>query len=153
MNNSFTLTSWILIEPNDVNNYLRIISKHGEVTDAGGSHGSYQLVTGRPDKRGVIYTTLKSARYFSSDPGIAVTLGEWHFIASTWDGKTVITYYDGKPVAHSSASGNIMYDNNDLYFGKDGFYDNAYFKGCIDDLKIFNKALTDKEVLNLYNTN
>jgi len=151
-NSSFTLCAWVKIENNNVNNYLRILSKHGEVTDLGGSHGSYQLLTGKPDERGKFYTTIKTdSKYYSTHPRSTITLNNWHFVASTWDGTKIITYVDGINESEDFANGKIQYDSNPLYIGRDGYYNNAFFKGKIDDVRIYNRSLNYDEITYLYN--
>jgi hypothetical protein len=147
---SFTISAWVLLEESKVNNYLRIINKHGEVTDKGGSHGSYQILTGRPNERGKIYSTLKTTKYYSGRPDLSLNMKEWHHVAVTWDGSKVRTYYDGKPVAEYAASGKIKYDDNNLYFGRDGYYNDAFFLGCIDDVKLYNTALNNTAIYKMY---
>jgi len=151
--NSITLCAWVKIQQSNVENYLRVISKHGEVTDAGGSHGSYQLVTGRVKERGRFYMTLKTdKRYHSTNPVSEVSLDEWHYICVMYDGNSIDTYYDGDFVSRTPGSGNIVYDNNCLYIGKDGYYNNAFFNGVIDEVRIYNRYLSDLEIKLLYNT-
>jgi hypothetical protein len=148
---SLTLCAWVKIDNINSDNYLRIISKHGEVTEKGGSHGSYQLLTGRPNERGKFYTTLKTdARYFSTNPRKNVTNGDWHFVVSTWDGSRVANYVDCILISEDYATGRIQYDSNPLYIGKDGFYTNAFFKGKIDEVRIYSRNLDFSEIIKLY---
>ena len=151
--NSLTLSAWVKIENSNVNDYLRIISKHGEVTEAGGSHGSYQLITGRLSDRGIIYFTEKTnIRYYTTFCKSFVRLNEWHLITATWDGENAVIYYDGNPVCYEKFSGSIIYDNNPLYIGKDGYYKHVGFVGRIDNVRIYNRALNLKEISELYSS-
>ncbi len=147
--NSITLSAWVKIQDiSEINDYLRIISKHGEVTDAGGSHGSYQLVTGRKKERGTCYFTMRTnVKYFSVPTSTPLQLNQWHMITATWDGSTAKVYIDDEVVAISNFPGTIKYDNNNLYIGRDGYYDKNLFTGIIDEVKIYDRALTNNEVL------
>jgi len=153
--NALTISAWIKIDDfSNINDYLRIISKHGEVTEAGGSHGSYQLVTGRKKERGTCYFTLRtSTKYNSTTTKSAVSLNKWHLITATWDGSTAKLYFDEEIVAIGNFTGNIKYDNNSLYIGRDGYYPQNLFTGCIDEVRIFNKELNAREVIGLFNSN
>ena len=67
-------------------------------------------------------------------------LGDWHPFAFTWDGKIGTYYFDGKPVYQAACQPE---------FGKatlGGKSDKACFKGAIDELMIFKKALSPEEV-------
>jgi hypothetical protein len=69
------------------------------------------------------------------------TTGTWRHLVGSYDGTTAKLYIDG--ILVSSAPKNWNTIDNILRFG--GNYD-----GRIDDLKIYNRAITDAEVTNLY---
>ena len=71
----------------------------------------------------------------------------WHHVVLTYDGATAMIYVDGS--AHGSASGNIPYNTAyDNYIGMRG--DGSSFNGSIDDVQIYNRALSSDEVASLY---
>lgn len=69
------------------------------------------------------------------------TTGTWRHIVASYDGTTAKLYVDGSLVASAPKSWSTV--GNLTYFA--GNYD-----GRIDDLKIYNRAVTDVEVSNLY---
>jgi uncharacterized protein (DUF779 family) len=71
-------------------------------------------------------------------------------VTATWDGKTSILYFDDEIITVDDVLGNIQYDNNPLYIGKDGYYDHNLFLGMIDDVRIYNRALDYKEIRTLF---
>jgi len=76
----------------------------------------------------------------------------WQHVAFTWDGGTdTLTFYqDG--VAQGSVTKNVteFAASGDIWIG--GRSDGAqYFEGDIDDVRVYDKALTSTEVSNLYN--
>ena len=80
----------------------------------------------------------------------------WHHAVMTYDGYTLKTYIDDKLAASSSGmwSYPVYYpsiSNGGLAFGRDGDSDGHYFKGALDDIKIYNRALNKSEVDALYN--
>ena len=89
-----------------------------------------------------------------------IALYHWHHLVMTYDGKTVKFYHNShlKLTDSECCHGNIARRNNDLVIGytkhedKYDYYRNAdcYFKGYIDETKLFKKALTAHEVLKLY---
>nr|HXK49876.1 LamG domain-containing protein [Clostridiales bacterium] len=149
--NSLTVCAWVNLEYRDVDDYMRILSKHGEVTDAGGSHGSYQLITGRLKDRGAYNMTLKTnQKYDYTRSGSKISTPGWHFILGTWDGTTASVYHDGVLTGESKIGGNIIYDFNSLIIGKDGYYKHVNFKGSIDDIRIYNSPMNPEQVWGLY---
>jgi Concanavalin A-like lectin/glucanases superfamily len=74
----------------------------------------------------------------------------WHHVAGTYDGKMVRLYVDGKEQGNGTpttlAIGYGLSTNNSLYIGSYGTNCVAKFGGDIDDVRIWNRALTDTEI-------
>ena len=90
-------------------------------------------------------------------PGIVWTIhkyaaGEWVFIACTLDG-TVINYYiNDKNILSSDESKELINCSAaDLIIGSNYAHSARYFDGVMDDLAIYNRALSENEVMALYN--
>jgi len=78
--------------------------------------------------------------------------GKWHFVAISRDSSNKMKMYmDGKLEVSSTASASIGTMHN-LYFGKSFRPDSykEYFKGAIDEVRIYNRVLTAAEILQLY---
>lgn len=76
--------------------------------------------------------------------------GTWYHVAATWDGSNARVYLNGvldmgSPTARS---GTIGTDTRPLYIGGRASAD--YFDGMIDDVRIYNYALSDAEIRNVY---
>ena len=69
------------------------------------------------------------------------SLNSWHHYCLTYDGTTVKFYYDGKLKAAGERSLNT--GSGDIYFGK---WKDDYFDGRIDEVRIWDKALTITEI-------
>jgi hypothetical protein len=76
------------------------------------------------------------------------TFGSWTHLVATYDGNNIKVYINGALVQTKTFQGNIGDLNQDLTLG---FGSMIYFKGSIDDVFIYNKALTQSEVTQLYN--
>ncbi len=74
----------------------------------------------------------------------------WHFVGAVFDGEFMKIYIDGKLDSISTKyMGNIIYNSNDNYIGAES--SNSYnFNGTLDEFKLFDIALRDDEVLDLY---
>jgi len=81
--------------------------------------------------------------------------GAWHLATMTYDGLELTTYIDGvldQSVTSSTASP-IYYDQaGGLAIGREGDDTTDYFQGDIDDVRIYNRALSTDEVGQLFGT-
>lgn len=82
--------------------------------------------------------------------------GEWHFIAGSFDGATKKIYYDGVLVATTTVTNALVYDSAavPVLIGEDWNNNSAAnikFNGLLDEVDLYNRALSDAEVLALYN--
>jgi Ca2+-binding RTX toxin-like protein len=81
--------------------------------------------------------------------------GQWHHVVGTYDGAMVRLFVDGTEIGEgTTASFDIGYDmsvSNDLFVGS---YNGTFgFDGLIDEVSIFNRALSAAEVLARFNGN
>ncbi len=84
----------------------------------------------------------------------SVNDNQWHLITSTFNGSISCLYMDGVLVDSFAASGNLYYVPDGIVaFGRDGNNPSpltAHFAGSLDDIAIYNRALTEQEIQNLY---
>jgi hypothetical protein len=71
----------------------------------------------------------------------------WHFIALTYDGTTAKLYADGSLVASSTRNWNLV--PYECYIGEQVNNANEYWQGSIDDVRIYNRALSATEISSL----
>jgi hypothetical protein len=90
---------------------------------------------------GHVYTT----RDASAAGTATLPLNTWKHLAATWDGSTQRLYVDGVQVAFSSLSGSATVSNSPLRFGGNAVW-GEFFQGLIDDVRIYNRALSASEV-------
>ena len=81
--------------------------------------------------------------FFSNAP---VAEGEWVHVAVTYDGSNVKFYYNGILDGSIPASGALTIDSGDLGIGRCSLWHNQGFDGMIDDIRIYNTALTPQEI-------
>jgi chitodextrinase len=75
----------------------------------------------------------------------------WWHVTMVHDGTDDIIYVDGKEVNRKPAAGTLNSTARDLGMGFNPIEGGQYFNGALDELKIYNKALTAEEVEKLYN--
>lgn len=83
-----------------------------------------------------------------------LTNGLWYHVAATWDGSTIALYINGNLDKSALLSGPLTYDTSPAFPAAIGCrYTLAAsaFNGFIDDLRIYNRALTADEISSIYN--
>ena len=78
---------------------------------------------------------------------------EWYFIVGVWDSKELKMYINGDLVNTKTVNVTIGNFDSDLFIGTYGGDIEKYaFKGIIDDIAIFNTALSSTEIKQIYDT-
>jgi PKD repeat protein len=72
-------------------------------------------------------------------------LNQWTHIVTTYDGLYQRLYIDGKEVAKSKMNGQIQQSMGELHIGGNSLW-GEFFEGYIDEVRIYNRALTVDEV-------
>jgi hypothetical protein len=143
MTNQLTLSAWVA--PSDLYNpsYSIINRDNGTYTD-------FQLM----------FLDEETLR-FTITTGAGVTLDldvfidpddfidEWNLVTAVYDGANMRIYINGYEEDFVSKSGNITNSGNLLQAGNDS--SGNYFEGEMDDIRVYNGALTAAQVYALYN--
>jgi len=121
-----------------------IVAKHTGTTPYYGFH----LTIGPANNVGLGLTISNS--WEQSTAGY-IGSGAWHHIAGTYDGTEMRTYIDGELVGSNTVVGSIATNGRNLYIGRtDPTHGGNFVDGMIDDVRIYNRALSASEVLQLY---
>ena len=139
-----TLSAWVYTENGGPNN-PRIISK-----DYLGSHSGYELYTdevGSNSYRKVGTTTAGDIGL--QDVGL-VYFDQWHFVATTYDGERMVIFVDGVEVGSVEITSEISTNSYSLWIGDRRHNSLDDFQGKIDDVRIYNRALSAAEIQALY---
>ena len=90
---------------------------------------------------------------FASTQYASTTIDDtnWHHVAFTKSGTAGVYYIDGVPCGTPTAAQNISYTTLSCSIGWQRRDVDSWFNGTIDDLAIFDRALTSTEISNLYN--
>lgn len=77
-----------------------------------------------------------------------INAGQWQHVAVTYDGSRVKFYVDGQLKKQSSRPGSLSSGSGKAYIGSEkGAYT---FDGKISDVRVYNKALNDQDILDSY---
>jgi hypothetical protein len=83
----------------------------------------------------------------SVDGVTAVGFDEWHHVAGVFDGADIKLYLDGAIDASSPTTIPIGTNDLDVFIGDNPEATGRYWDGIIDEVRIYNKALSESEVL------
>lgn len=86
-------------------------------------------------------------KYYTED-GLT-TLNKWSFLSVTYDGQKVRYYLNGVQKAKYNFTGQISSSNEELFIGADYPGSHEFFVGRIDEVRIYNRVLTDAEIKTL----
>ena len=143
LSTGMTLEAWV--NPTTVSNSWRDVIYKGndnyflEATSTGGSAPAGGGIFGN----GSATTTVKAPT--------ALTRSTWSHIALTYDGATLRLFVNGTQVATQARTGAIRTSTNPLQIGSDSIF-GQYFSGSIDEVRVYNRALTAAEVQSDMNT-
>ena len=88
-----------------------------------------------------------------SDSDFFNTTSTWIHCALTFDGTDLILYKNGVSAAtQSSGTLTLNANNNNLTIGNNPFTSGRFFDGNIDEVSIFNTALSSSDVTSIYNS-
>ncbi|MBW8036619.1 MAG: DUF1565 domain-containing protein, partial [Planctomycetes bacterium] len=109
------------------------------------------------DKSSYVTAVIRSDEGGTAEQSITYPMmdyDEWHYYTMTVDANNFILYIDGKEVARTSNNQTGDYDTSIDYvqIGRSSYSTSyhGYFNGSIDDVRIYDRALTDNEVYKLY---
>ena len=81
----------------------------------------------------------------------ATPVGSWTYQTLTYDGSTLRLYINGTQVASRAQTGLIQTSSNPLWIGGNQPY-GEYFNGLIDEVRVYNRALSQTEIQSDMNT-
>lgn len=93
--------------------------------------------------------------------GFVVSAGEWHHVAGVYDGTKLQLFVDGKPagkplphrgmISRMPPGGFVAIGSEDGRSTAPSCIGNRYFNGLIDEVGIYNRALSPAEIQGIYN--
>lgn len=111
--------------------------------------------TGDPANTSIFdYGNISSGRLVTPSAPIVYNTWEHYVFVKSTVGNFMKIYKNGVQIATKSGGASISNRAKKVVLGgspSNGDHGDQLFKGSLDDLKIFNKALTATEVLNIYN--
>lgn len=78
---------------------------------------------------------------------------QWYHVAFTWDGSICKYFINGSKIYERQWNGTIGADSRPLLIGKDTPEITEYLNGKVDDIRIYDKAISETEVDSLFRLN
>ena len=147
LGNTFSLCAWVYL--NTTTNAASIVSK--QYTGSGKVPYALGLGLNGGDTTNLQFGFYNAAWSLVNETGVFPTK-VWKHVCGTWDGTTASLYIDGALNNAATPSGTSADNANAIYIGRrhDSFYGSPYFDGKIDDVRIYNRALSASEVKQIY---
>ncbi|WP_052257242.1 LamG-like jellyroll fold domain-containing protein [Flavobacterium sp. AED] len=134
LNTSFTVSAWV--NRNSVNQ--TILSKR----DSGFSQG-YDLSINAAGKAEMSWYVGVAKKTITSN--VVIPSGYWHHIGVTFDGTTAKMYIDGVNKISTAAGVPTATTQSFLVAAADGVTPTSFFNGSIDEVRVWDVALTDAQ--------
>ena len=77
---------------------------------------------------------------------MAFDLDKWVHVAAVYDAFGLVLYVNGELVGSGSGEGVLISNGDKFTIGKNSLNNSEYFKGAIDEVRVFNIALTDDQL-------
>jgi hypothetical protein len=148
-----SVASWFKTSKSYSAAYGIIVNKGGMGLETAGQNINYGIyftttntVAGIIETSGGIDHIATSTRTYND--------GQWHYAVMTYDGTTLRLYIDGVQVASKSTGGAVP-DNTGtqpVRVGANSRAADRFFTGNVDEVRVWNRALTSTEVSNAYNS-
>jgi hypothetical protein len=140
LTSALTMAGWIKANSWGSGTDVDIIARKGE-----GNPNNYQLSIA--DGLATLYLDDGDGSGLRGDT--LLNTGQWYHVAATWDGTTVRIYVDGvlDNDPPDSRGGTIDTDTRAFYIGGRSGAD--LLDGILDDVRLYNRALSEAEIKNL----
>ncbi|MBL0082304.1 MAG: hypothetical protein IPP37_07655 [Saprospiraceae bacterium] len=152
----------LLSEYTSVSFWIRVDGKNiadaeAYVMDFG--HWDQRWKISLPQHLKIVWTTNSNNTQFpnfisdmDSKDGNELVQGFWWHVTMVHDGADDVIYVNGQEVNRKPAPGKLNATTRSLCFGNNPIEGGQYFIGALDNVKIYNKALTGEEINQLYQT-
>ena len=142
-----TITAWINVE-SVPGSWPAVVNKVGPSAPGYDGVPGYSLEFNGP--AGIRFIShLEGVSGPPASPSVTFPFGEWHFVAGVYDGSGFTLYLDGDAYGPSDDPGTLYQPGNNLKIGGSSA-GSRFFNGIIDEVRIYNRGLSQTEIQALY---
>ncbi len=150
---NFSISCWFKIENNSLSNgikWLTLICK-GDASKETPNNPQYRVQTFQSAAQSTISISSDFTEYDNSFQSHNFEYDKWTFYSLVYDGQFVKEYLNGQKIWEFPYRMNLTQNNSALYIGKDMPGAIELFSGSLDDLRIYDGALSESEIIQLFN--
>ena len=142
---TLTISAWVNISGAGTGSIPTIYSSSKSNSGSGGITLTYSN-----SKFQFYLDTSGSGSWVFAESNSTVNTNQWYHLVGTWDGSTVTLYINGVAQTTTASASTIGYNTN--VSAKIGRYDTQYVDGSIDDVSLFDSALSASDISSIYNS-
>jgi hypothetical protein len=144
---AITITAWIYVGEWD-EDWLGLLNKAYDDTE-----DTYEISISQDGYVHFVLFFESSGRTAFNSPFYLLKDKQWYHVATRYDGDSATIFIDGELVAgYDAPDERIRPNDNPLFIGAEKEYFNGphHFNGIIDEVRIYDRPLTDDEIYYLY---
>jgi hypothetical protein len=142
-----SVAAWVYFEGDIPVDYATAISR-----EIGTTNGQYYHLSIFSDDTPVMFVTTQGGQT-RLNTALPVSRFRWTHLAGTYDGTSAVLYVDGVSVQNSDLTGAFAKDTTPLILGGNGNGPSVgvseRFPGQLDEIMLYNRALTPSEIVRL----
>jgi beta-lactam-binding protein with PASTA domain len=135
---AMTLEAWV--QPNALTGWHTVLLKEGVGTMA------YEMYANNDVSRPAAYFTTPGGAIRAITGTAVLPTNAWTHLATTYDGTTMRLFVNGVQVRSVLRSGAILATDGPLHIGGNEVWGGEFFSGLIDEVRVYNRALTGAEI-------
>jgi hypothetical protein len=153
---NFAISTWIKTNQTNLVEPAHIVNKGGFNTDEKGENMNYGIWFS-PDGTISGGFETESGENFEVKSTAKYNNGKWHYVLLSYDGSLLRLDIDGeKQISTTKNTNGAIPDTTGeqpLRIGANSLDESKFFTGNIDEVRVWNRGLTDKEISEIYMNN
>jgi hypothetical protein len=142
---NFSVAFWVSADTSS--DYANVMGKQYYVA---GQQAGWMICWGEENPRLMHLVVFNPSHKATFSVGVLVTLGEWTHLVFTLDSQTIAAYKNGKLVGKVMSNGYLP-TNEPFRIGR-AYGEDHYFDGLVDDILLYNSAISETDVRDLYSS-
>jgi|GEM_PF-5053581 len=144
LRDGYTFSVWLYLDENRPSGEQPILQKKGDPSE---ENPSFLLAARYFEPCVEVFTQYENV---DTIYGPKVELQKWTLLTVTYDLQTVKFYENGILKANKQVKGSVPITTGNVQIGFDSYDGSSFFKGLMDELRVYSKVLTPLEVKGLY---
>jgi hypothetical protein len=152
----FTIAAWFITNQSTLLDSAHIVNKGGFNSEKEGENMNYGIWISRNGTIEGGFET-ESGENFQVNSTTKYNDGKWHYVLLSYNGSLLRLDIDGeKQTSTTKQTNGALPDTTGeqpLRIGANALEENKFFTGYIDEVRVWNRALSEEEILQIYTNN